>query len=96
MRTIRHPRLACIGYESYSWVLPMRWGGRARSITRIELTRNLRPPFEFITELERSQPKRVRSLLVPRDTDTCSPDLLKRTAVIAAERQLPVAIHAAV
>src|SRR6185295_13517900 len=51
--------------------------------------------LEFISKLERNQTKRMRGLLVPRDTDTCSPDLLKRTAAIAAERHLPVAIHAA-
>jgi len=83
-----------VGYESYRWVCDD--AGRRHRIDHEEKGfAELDVALRFIAELEQKQPGRVQGLLVPRDADTCSPELLKRTAAIAAERNLAVAIHAA-
>src|SRR5262249_4310659 len=54
-----------------------------------------RGALDFIERHEGSLDGRVRGILVPREVETCTLELLEAAAREAASRRLPVAIHAA-
>jgi 5-methylthioadenosine/S-adenosylhomocysteine deaminase len=51
--------------------------------------------LEFLEKTSGDHGDLVRGILVPREVETCSLDLMRAAAHAAAERKLPVAIHAA-
>ncbi|MFN0160990.1 MAG: chlorohydrolase family protein [Burkholderiales bacterium] len=80
------------GFESYTWFADAHGRRRRRALAdggRGELAHAL----EFADAL--AGRSRLAPLLVPRDVDTCTPDLLSEVARVSAERDLRVAIHAA-
>jgi cytosine/adenosine deaminase-related metal-dependent hydrolase len=82
------------GYDSGRWV-----GGPDGKLTRVideaAGEREFALALDFIARRAGSHDDRLRGILVPREVETCTLDLLRATAREAAARQLPVAIHAA-
>ena len=82
------------GFDSGRWV-----GGEAGKLVRVNDEEGGRIEFaqalEFIEETSGDHRDLVRGILVPREVETCTIDLLQATAREAAARDLPIAIHAA-
>lgn len=77
-----------------------RWVGDERS--RLKRVRNeergiegLETALQFIERYDGAAGGRIRGILVPREVETSSLDLLKRTRRLADELGLPIATHAA-
>jgi cytosine/adenosine deaminase-related metal-dependent hydrolase len=82
------------GYDSGRWVGDEH--GRLKRVVDEEAgRRGLEQALRFIDERDHGPDGLVRGLLVPREVETTSLDLLRRTRAIADERQLPIATHAA-
>ncbi len=82
------------GYDCGRWVGDER--GRLKR-TRDDQAglRGLETALEWIAKHDGAAGGRVRGILVPREVETSSMELLTRTRAAAAERKLPVATHAA-
>ena len=82
------------GFDSGRWV-----GGAAGKLERVMNEAAGEKEFslalEFIERHGGAHDGRVRGILVPREIETCTVDLMRRAADAARERGLPVAIHAA-
>ena len=82
------------GFDSGRWV-----GGDGGKLERVldeaAGEREFDLALEFIDRRQGAHDDRVRGILVPREIETCTVALMRRTAKAAAERSLPVAIHAA-
>jgi 5-methylthioadenosine/S-adenosylhomocysteine deaminase len=82
------------GFDSGRWV-----GGPGGRLTRVvdeaAGERELALALDFIERRAGAHHDRLRGLLVPREVETCTVDLLRATAREARARDLPVAIHAA-
>jgi 5-methylthioadenosine/S-adenosylhomocysteine deaminase len=82
------------GFDSGRWV-----GGPDGKLTRAvdEATgeREFALALDYIGRRAGAYDGRLRGILVPREVETCTLDLLRATAREAAARRLPVAIHAA-
>lgn len=82
------------GFDSGRWV-----GGPDGRLTRVvdeaAGEREFALALDFIERRAGAHGDRLRGILVPREVETCSLDLLRAAAREAAARRLPVAIHAA-
>src|SRR6516225_8976064 len=82
------------GFDSGRWV-----GGPDGKLTRVfdeaAGVREFELALDYIDRRAGAYNGRLRGILVPREIDTCTLDLLQLTAREAAARRLPVAIHAA-
>jgi 5-methylthioadenosine/S-adenosylhomocysteine deaminase len=82
------------GFDSGRWV-----GGADGKLTRVIDEASGNREFElalgFIEKNQGACGDRVRGILVPREIETCTIDLMRAAARVAKERKLPVAIHAA-
>src|SRR5262249_54390322 len=82
------------GYDSGRWVGDER-GRLKRVIDESAGQREFDAACEFIARIEGDADGRVRGLLVPREVETCSLDLLRATRPAADELHVPIATHAA-
>jgi 5-methylthioadenosine/S-adenosylhomocysteine deaminase len=82
------------GFDSGRWV-----GGPDGKLTRVvdeaAGVREFALALDYIERRAGAFHGRLRGILVPREVETCTVDLLQATAREAASRRLPVAIHAA-
>jgi len=82
------------GFDSGRWV-----GGQGGKLVRVldeaAGEREFALALEFIERHQGAHSDRVRGILVPREIETCTVALMRKTAAAAKERDLPVAIHAA-
>lgn len=82
------------GFDSGRWV-----GGENGRLERVvdeaAGRRELEAAIEFIRRVDGRAGGRVRGLLVPREVETCSLDLLRATRAAAGELGVPIATHAA-
>ena len=82
------------GYDSGRWVGDDR-GRLKRVIDEAAGRREFEAAREFIARIEGDADGRVRGLLVPREVETCSLDLLRATRQAANQLHVPIATHAA-
>ena len=82
------------GYDSGRWVGDDR-GRLKRVIDEAAGRREFETAWEFIARIEGDADGRVRGLLVPREVETCSLDLLRATRQAADQLRVPIATHAA-
>lgn len=85
--------LGC-GYDSGRLVSDAT-GHLKRIVNEEEGVRGLEEAVRFIERVDGSHGGLVNGILVPRDLDGTSPDLLRKTAAKALEMKVPVATHAA-
>jgi cytosine/adenosine deaminase-related metal-dependent hydrolase len=82
------------GFDSGRWV-----GGPDGKLTRVvdeaDGVREFELALDYIERRAGAYDGRLRGILVPREVETCTLDLLRTTAREAATRRLTVAIHAA-
>src|SRR5882724_9878056 len=82
------------GFDSGRWI-----GGEGGKLVRVideaSGEREFDLAIEFIERYQGAHGDRVRGILVPREIETCTVPLMRKAAVAAQERDLPVAIHAA-
>jgi 5-methylthioadenosine/S-adenosylhomocysteine deaminase len=82
------------GFDSGRWI-----GGRDGKLVRVSNEEagwtEFKSALDFIEKTDGDHGDLVRGILVPREVETCSLDLLKAAAREASARNLPVAIHAA-
>ncbi|MBV8168810.1 MAG: amidohydrolase family protein [Alphaproteobacteria bacterium] len=82
------------GFDSGRWV-----GGEAGKLVRVHDEdagwKEFEQALAFIEQTTGDHADLVRGILVPREVETCSLELLRAAAKEAAARKLPVAIHAA-
>ncbi len=82
------------GFDSGRWVGGV--GGKLeRRLDVAAGEREFDLALEFIDRYAGAHNDRVRGILVPREIETCTVELMRATARVADERKLPVAIHAA-
>ena len=82
------------GFDSGRWV----GGAEGRLERRLDEAAGQREfdlALEFIARYQGAQEDRVRGILVPREIETCTVELMRQAANAAREFDLPVAIHAA-
>lgn len=82
------------GYDSGRWVGDER-GRLKRVLDEAGGWREFEGAKEFITRVDGGCGGRIRGLLVPREVETCSLDLLRATRKAADELGVPIATHAA-
>lgn len=82
------------GYDSGRWVGDER-GRLKRVLDEAGGWREFKGAKEFITRVDGGCGGRIRGLLVPREVETCSLDLLRATRKAADELGVPIATHAA-
>ncbi len=82
------------GFDSGRWVGDAR-GRLKRVVDEAAGWREFESAQEFIRRVDGSCGGRVRGLLVPREVETCTLDLLGATRKAASELKVPVEIHAA-
>ena len=82
------------GFDSGRWVGGEK-GRLVRTIDEAAGDREFELALEFIERYSGAHGDRVRGILVPREIETCTVDLMRKAAIAAQERKLPVAIHAA-
>jgi cytosine/adenosine deaminase-related metal-dependent hydrolase len=82
------------GYDCGRWVGDER--GRLKRIRNDELgLSGLKTALDWIERHDGEAEDRIRGILVPREVETASLDLLRRTRAAADEGRLPMATHAA-
>lgn len=82
------------GYDCGRWVGDEM--GRLKRVRNEELgLSGLKTALDWIGKNDGAADGRVRGILVPREVETSSLDLLRRTRLAADERKLPMATHAA-
>lgn len=82
------------GYDCGRWVGDEE--GRLKRVRNDERgLEGLQVAIDFIDRHEGSANGRIRGILVPREVETSSLELLRRTREVADERGLPMATHAA-
>lgn len=82
------------GFDSGRWV----GGPEGKLVRKMDIEggeREFALALEFIERHQGAQNDRIRGILVPREIETCTVELMQKAAVAAKERKLPVAIHAA-
>jgi cytosine/adenosine deaminase-related metal-dependent hydrolase len=82
------------GYDSGRWVGDAR-GRLRRVVDEAAGRKEFEAACAFIRRVDGSVGGRVRGLLVPREAETCSLDLLRATRRAAAELRVPITTHAA-
>src|ERR1700747_597029 len=82
------------GYDCGRWVGDEL--GRLKRLRNDEMgLSGLKTALEWIEKYDGAAQGRVRGILVPREVETSSIELLRRTREAADERKLPIATHAA-
>jgi 5-methylthioadenosine/S-adenosylhomocysteine deaminase len=82
------------GYDCGRWVGDEQ--GRLKRIRDDDMgLRGLHTALDWIEKHDAAAGGRVRGILVPREVETSSIELLERTRAAADERKLPIATHAA-
>lgn len=82
------------GYDCGRWVGDEK--GRLKRVRNDQLGLDgLQTALDWIDKNDGAADGRVRGILVPREVETSSIELLKRTRIAADERNLPMATHAA-
>jgi len=82
------------GYDCGRWVGDEK--GRLKRVRNDELGEaGLECAIEWIEKNDGTADGRIKGILVPREVETTSRELLERTAKIADETRLPIATHAA-
>jgi cytosine/adenosine deaminase-related metal-dependent hydrolase len=82
------------GYDSGRWVGDAR-GRLKRVVDEAAGQREFAEARRFIERVDGAVGGRVRGLLVPREVETCSLDLLRATRQAATELRMPITTHAA-
>jgi 5-methylthioadenosine/S-adenosylhomocysteine deaminase len=82
------------GFDSGRWVGDER-GRLKRVVDEAAGRKDFEAACAFIRQVDGSCGGRVRGLLVPREVETCSLDLLRAVRAAAAELGVPITIHAA-
>ena len=82
------------GFDSGRWVGGID-GKLERVIDEAAGEREFSLALEFIARHQGAHNDRVRGILVPREVETCTTDLMRRAGAAAREHNLPLAIHAA-
>ena len=82
------------GFDSGRWVGGAD-GRLMRVIDEASGQREFELALDFIEKRQGACDDRVRGILVPREIETCTIDLMRAAAREAKERKLPAAIHAA-
>ncbi|MBI3077376.1 MAG: amidohydrolase family protein, partial [Deltaproteobacteria bacterium] len=82
------------GYDSGRWVGDER-GRLKRVVDEPAGWREFEAAKQFIKRVDGSCGGRIRGLLVPREAETCSLDLLRATRQAADELRVPIETHAA-
>ncbi|HEV8437660.1 MAG TPA: chlorohydrolase family protein [Methylomirabilota bacterium] len=82
------------GYDSGRWVGDDR-GRLKRVVDETAARHDFQAATDFIARIDGSVDGRVRGLLVPREVETCSLDLLRATRHAADTLRVPIATHAA-
>jgi cytosine/adenosine deaminase-related metal-dependent hydrolase len=82
------------GYDAGRWVAGDR-GQLQRVVDARAGWRDFAAALDFVRCHDGAVDGRVRCLLVPREVETCGPDLLEATRRASAELGMPVATHAA-
>jgi 5-methylthioadenosine/S-adenosylhomocysteine deaminase len=82
------------GYDSGRWVGDER-GRLKRQVDEPAGVKEFESALAFIRKVDGTVNGRVRGLLAPREVETCSLDLLRRTRAVADELSLPIVTHAA-
>jgi 5-methylthioadenosine/S-adenosylhomocysteine deaminase len=82
------------GFDSGRWYADEK-GKLTRALDEAAGEREFALALDFIDKNHGALGDLVRGIIVPREIETCTVDLMKAAAVAAKERKLPVAIHAA-
>ena len=82
------------GFDSGRWVGGAN-GRLQRVVDEAAGEREFELALDFIDRHQGAHGDLVRGILVPREIETCTVGLMRKAAVAAKERDLPVAIHAA-
>jgi 5-methylthioadenosine/S-adenosylhomocysteine deaminase len=82
------------GFDSGRWVAG-EGGKLVRVLEEARGQREFELALDFIDQNDGACGGLVRGIVVPREVETCTLDLMRAAAVAARERKLPVAIHAA-
>jgi cytosine/adenosine deaminase-related metal-dependent hydrolase len=82
------------GFDSGRWVAG-EGGKLMRVLEEARGQREFELALDFIDQNDGACGGLVRGIVVPREVETCTVDLMRAAAVAARERGLPVAIHAA-
>lgn len=82
------------GYDCGRWVADEK--GRLKRIRNDEMGREgLKTALDFFERSDGAAGGRIRGILVPREVETSSVDILKQTCEVADKTGLPIATHAA-
>jgi len=82
------------GFDSGRWVAGEH-GKLVRVLEEARGQREFELALDFIDQNDGACGGLVRGIIVPREVETCTVDLMRAAAKAAHERKLPVAIHAA-
>jgi 5-methylthioadenosine/S-adenosylhomocysteine deaminase len=82
------------GFDSGRWVAG-EGGKLVRVLEEERGQREFELALDFIDRNDGAHGGLVRGIIVPREVETCTLDLMRAAAEAAAERNMPVAIHAA-
>lgn len=82
------------GFDSGRWVAG-EGGKLVRVLEEARGQREFELALDFIDQNDGACGGLVRGVIVPREVETCTLDLMRAAAKAASERKLPVAIHAA-
>src|SRR5271170_8219115 len=82
------------GFDSGRWVAG-EGGKLVRVLEEARGQREFELALDFIDQHDGACGGLVRGIVVPREVETCTVELMRAAAVAAKERKLPVAIHAA-
>lgn len=82
------------GFDSGRWYADEN-GKLTRALDEAAGVREFELALDFIDQNNGTLGDLVRGILVPREIETCTVDLMRAAGVAAKERNLPVAIHAA-
>ena len=82
------------GFDSGRWVADDK-GRLKRALDEAAGWREFEGAVDFIKRVEGSCGDRVRGILIPRESETCTVDLLRATRKAADELKVPISVHAA-
>jgi cytosine/adenosine deaminase-related metal-dependent hydrolase len=82
------------GYDSGRWVGDER-GRLKRVVDEAAGLGEFEAACDFIRRVDGTCDGRVRGLLVPREAETCTLELLRKTRTVAGELRVPITTHAA-
>ena len=83
------------GFDSGRWVAEAKGGKLVRVMEEARGQREFELALDFIDRHDGDCGGLVRGIIVPREVETCTVELMRAAAEAARERKMPVAIHAA-